>query len=225
MEETNKEDPVAEALYGDERLEWRASPNWDLAERRKRSLRPLLLITTLTVLSSLVSALVVMKSASLHNGSPDRPMAIAIMSIVFSITGYLWLHLTRRYFDLQMPAPKATRIHYALTDQRLIVIPEGAGALDVRADQYRLSRASLQPNGLVHDLELQFESRAQKEQSSVIGPVFLRALENADDIMAAIVEQFATDQWPFHSPLGQKGPHRPDWSGRSNLYDSRAAAP
>lgn len=204
MEETTKDNPVAEALYGDERLKWKASPNWDLAERHTRSLRPLLMISALTVLASLLSVIVVLKSASLHNGSPDRPMAIAIMSVVFSATGYLWLRLTRRYFDLRMPAPKSTRIHYALTDQRLIVLPEGAGVLDVRADQYRLSSASLQPNGQVHDLELQFESRVQKESAAAIGPVFLRALENADVIMDAIVAQFSADPWAFHAPLGQK---------------------
>nr|WP_321463480.1 hypothetical protein [uncultured Cohaesibacter sp.] len=194
MTSTHYRDPIQASLSGDEHLEWRGSPNWELAEfpRCKRVFRFLLL---LTILSSLGSILLVIGSPALRDGATDRPFAVALMVIAFWITGYIWLRLTRKYFEILVHSDNSRQICYALTNKKLIVIPDYSKRLLVNKADYRLSNISLHPNGLVHDMELTFEHKELLDSMDPVGTIILRALDNAETIKAAIIEQFSSEVW------------------------------
>ena len=194
-------DPISLALFGDEQVEWRASPNWDLAEyplRRKALFRLMLFLTFIT---SLASGALVVGSPSLKDGSPDRPMATAVMLIAFTITGYAWLHLARQFFSLPVNRVFSQKALYALTDKKLIVIPEDQSLLAIKAADYQLTSASVRPNGLVNDLELFFERRdIIKRGKQSLGPVSLHAIDNAETIKEIIARLFSEKQ-PTLNPV------------------------
>ena len=198
-------DPIAGSLIGDDRIEWHASPNWDLAERPHHDRLWFRLMLTITFFTSVGSILIIVYHPFLKDGSPDRPIAIAIMAIAFWITGYAWLHLTRSYYNLKAPPFTARQVRYVLTDKKLIVLPGGTERLLVKKDDYWLSRASLKPNGLVHDLELRFEQKNRLDSDRPMGPIMimLRALDNAETIKEAISRHFSPPPLPQHFMQGK----------------------
>ncbi|WP_319568999.1 hypothetical protein [Cohaesibacter marisflavi] len=192
MNRLSKGDPVIGSLIGDDRIEWLASPNWDLAERPQRHRVWFRIMLVVTFVTSVCSILLILKHPSLKDGSSDRPIAIALMAIAFWITGYAWLHLARCYFRLKAPPFAARQVRYILTDKKLIVLPGGSDRLLVQKEDYWLSRASLKPNGLVHDLELLFEHKNRRDTDRPMGPIMLRALDNAETIKDVISQHFST---------------------------------
>nr|WP_321457630.1 hypothetical protein [uncultured Cohaesibacter sp.] len=197
-------DPITAALIGEERLEWSSSPNWFLAEKPQSKRTRLWIAFIATCLTSAVSVLYVAEKTSLADGNPNRPVAVAIMAALFSVTGYSWLHLTRTAYDLRVRSLTEMQTCYALTNKRLLVFSDGKSELLISNEKYQLSSAVLQPNGLVHDLELVFESKNRSDKASVVGPILLHAISNAETLKDTLVAQFSMSPLPYSQSAPSK---------------------
>ena len=162
-------DPISLALFGDEQVEWRASPNWDLAG----------------ISASAQSALSFDALPHIHHQSSVRCVGgrkpVPQRRISRSPDGdgcnahCLYHHglcLASLGSAIFQPSGQPCLLSKGASTRsqtkKLIVIPEDQSLLAIKAADYQLTSASVRPNGLVNDLELFFRApRHHKKRQAI----------------------------------------------------------